>query len=225
METQPFRILDCSLIALATGKSARTLRELRDHLQTIHPDSIYYHFWSIQLRPLFDNPDYKNDFAAWAREGLNDKTLAEKLAMIDPDEFSNIEELRRELIEIIEERIDQTEGIFFSQADKQFFFNRSQLIVIDTRIAVNHPSEFINIIPKLSSGAIFYHFIDSRRRTHTSKDDFSLWLESFGDEFNDLINKISDIDPYFLSLIELKEALVAIFKIYFSEKEKDYANA
>jgi len=219
MNKQPFKILDCSLIALATGKSARTLRELRDHLQTIHPDSIYYHFWSIQLRPLFDNPDYKNDFAAWAREGLNDKTLAEKLAMIDPAEFYNIEELRRELIEIIEERIYQTESVTFSQSDKEFFFNRSQLIVVDTHIAVNHPSELISIIPKLSSGSIFYHFIDSRRRTHTSKDDFSLWLESFGDEFTELQNKISDIDPYFLSLVELKEALFIIFKTYFSAKE------
>ena len=60
MQTGPFEIKDCALIALATGKRAQSIRELKDHLSTISEDSIFYHFWGGLLRPRFDNPDYHN---------------------------------------------------------------------------------------------------------------------------------------------------------------------
>src|SRR5687767_14391939 len=40
---EPFVVKDCTLVAIATGRRAQNLRELRDQLQIVHPGSIYYH--------------------------------------------------------------------------------------------------------------------------------------------------------------------------------------
>ena len=93
-----FVVRDCALIGLATGKRAQNLRELRDCLETITPGSIYYHFWGGRLRSRFDDPEFNNDFAAWARHALHDWVLAERLAVIDPTAAADLEELRRDLI-------------------------------------------------------------------------------------------------------------------------------
>ena len=71
--SEPFAIKDCALVSIATGRRAQNLRELRDNIVTIHPGSIYYHFWGVLLRPSFDDPEYNNDFAVWVRHALNDE--------------------------------------------------------------------------------------------------------------------------------------------------------
>jgi hypothetical protein len=216
----PFEVKDCALAAIATGKRAQNLRELRDSLQTIHSGSIYYHFWGGLLRPRFDDPEYNNDFAGWARHGLHDARLAERLGVIDPTDFTDIEELRRELIDVIEERLDETELIVWSKGDQQFHFIRSQIFVFDTHKRMNTPEELALAVPNMSRGSIFYHFIDARRRTEDSVDDFEAWLTGFGDKHSDLYNKIAGIDPYFISLTELRQQLVSLFNSHFKLKKK-----
>ena len=99
---EPFNIKDCALLVISTGKSAQNLRELRDNLIIIDPGSIYYHFWGTLLRPRFDDPEYNNDFASWIRHNLHDAILAERLGVVDPSEFNEIDDLRHELIDLIE---------------------------------------------------------------------------------------------------------------------------
>ena len=99
----PLYIKDCTLIALATGKRAQNLRELREHLRGIPTNCIYYHFWGGLLRPRFDDPEYHNDFAIWAAHSIHNKMLAERLAVIDPVAFRSLEDLRLELLDVIEE--------------------------------------------------------------------------------------------------------------------------
>ena len=55
--------------------------------------------------------------------------------------------------------------------------------------------------------SIFYHFIDAKRRLPDGLDDFSLWLMSFGDKYQELIHQIRNLDPYFFTLPELKKEL------------------
>lgn len=90
----PFLVKDCALIALATGQSASQLEDLRDELATVDVSSIYHHFWGGLLEARFDEREYNNDFAAWARHGLHDAVLAERLAVLDPGRYHDIEELR-----------------------------------------------------------------------------------------------------------------------------------
>lgn len=187
-------------------------------METVHTGSIYYHFWGRLLRPRFDNPEYNNDFAVWAYHGLNDAPLAERLSIIDPTDFSDLESLRKQLLEVIEERLDEIEHVPWSKADQQFNFIRSQIVVFDTRRVIREPSELASAIPNVSAGSIFYHFIDSRRRTTESIDDFRTWLHSFGSPYADLTEQLGDLDPYFVSLTELRAQLASLFANYFGGK-------
>jgi hypothetical protein len=76
MDNEGFKILDCALIAIATGEKAQNLREFRDRLKNVHPGCLYYHFWGGLLHPHFDDPEFQNDFAVWASRYLHDPTFS-----------------------------------------------------------------------------------------------------------------------------------------------------
>ena len=196
------------MAAIATGVRAQTLRELRDHGKDVHPGAIYYHFWGRLLRPSFDDPAFPNDFAQWAHEALHDTLLAERLGVIDPTAFEDTEALRRELIEVCEERLDELEHVPSSASDQQFSFIRSQIVVFDTHERITHPDELLSAFSRLSLGSIFYHFIDARRRTTACLDDFRIWLADFGATGEPLVEAIAKLDPYFAPLSELRAALI-----------------
>ena len=216
----PFEIKDCALIALATGKRAQNLRELREYLNTINSDSIYYHFWGTLLRPRFDDPEYHNDFSIWAAHDLHDKILAERLAIIDPTEYRSLDDLRFEIIEVIEERLDEVDYPIWAKRGAQFEFISSQIVIFNTNQTIAEPKEFVPVLPQMSVGSIFYHFIDSRRRTLDTTDDFQNWLANFGTKYALLIQQIREIDPYFSPLTELRIELTKVFKNYFQEINK-----
>jgi len=213
-----FVVKDCALIAIATGRRALTLRELHDLLLTVTPDSIYYHFWGNLLQPRFEEREYNNDFAAWAWYSLHEAVLAERLAVIDPTESKDLEELRQQLLEIIEERLDEREALAWISSGDSFEFIRSQIVVFDTGKRANTPEELAAILPDISPSSIFYHFIDSRRRLTHHRDDFSFWLSSFKESYQELYDKLTAIDPYFDSLAHLKARLVNLFETYCSKE-------
>ena len=208
----PFALKDCALIAIATGKQAMTLKELRDNLANINPDSIYHHFWGGLLEPRFEEREYNNDFASWARRGLHDDKLAERLAMVDPSFYSDLEDLRQELLEIIEERLDESEYLPWMLATEPFEFIRAQIVVFDTDLRVERPEQLGELMPHLSTSSIFYHFIDARRRLPEKNNDFSLWLANFKGLYSELLTQLADIDPYFETLTELRQQLTVIFQ-------------
>jgi hypothetical protein len=210
-----FAIKDCALAIIATGRRAQTLRELRDILRDVHPGCIYHHFWGTLLRPQFSDREYNNDFATWCHDSLHDSPAAERLAVVDPADFSDLEDLRQELIEVIDERLDETELMLFARGDRQFHFARSVIVVFDTEKRLSHPRELVDALPQMSVGSIFYHFIDARRRDPIGVDDFRAWLMGLGAEYEDLCNSVAEIDPYFESLFVLRDRLAAAFSQYY----------
>src|SRR5262245_57154437 len=105
----PFVIKDCAALTLALGRSARNLRELREGVAQVPTGSIYHHFFHMLLRPKFDDPEYRNDFALWTRRQLRDIQLAERLDVIDPIDYPDFEGLRKHLLDVIDERLGQLE--------------------------------------------------------------------------------------------------------------------
>ncbi len=206
-----FEVKDCALISIATGKRAWTLKELHDTLSAISLDSVYFHFWGGLLEPRFEEREFNNDFAGWARHGLHDAILAERLAMVDPIDYPQLEELRQELMEVIEERLDESEYLPWVRATRPFLFIRSQIVVFDTHRRLEHPRQLADVLPQLSTGSIFYHFIDARRRLSESIDDFRLWLSGFDSDYGNLCERLRGIDPYFGTLAELRGKLSEIF--------------
>lgn len=216
----PFAVKDCTLIAIATGEEAHNLRELSDRLKTIHPGCIYYHFWGGMLRPHFYEPEYQNDFAAWAWRSLHDSRLAERLAILDPSHYPDIEDLRHALIDIIEERLSESEWVPWARSGQHFKYIRSQIVVFDTGKRIDRPDEMAAHIDGLANGSVFYHFIDARRRTESGRSDFVEWLQADGDErYDALIRRINAIDPYFTNLAELRQELALAFQFCHPEGE------
>ncbi len=209
---EPFVVKDCALIALATGMEAQNLRELADRIRNIPAGSIYYHFWGGMLRPTFDEPEYQNDFAAWAWRSLHDPVLAERLALVDPTEFKNIENLRREILDVIEERLDESEYIPWAKTGQRFHFETSQIVVFDTGYRLHEPSELPGIIHRMSLGSVFYHMIDARRRTDRGRSDFCEWLMGFGDRYRSVADALHAIDPYFTTLEDLRGDIEVVLK-------------
>jgi hypothetical protein len=167
------------------------------------------------LRPRFDEPEYNNDFAEWVHHAFQDDILAERLSVIDPDRFVNLEALRQELLEVIEHRLDVIETLAWSKPDMQFHFVRSQIVVFDTHDTIDDPTQLLEVISKMSVGSIFYHFIDARRRSPEMMDDFRTWLISCG--FEDLCLQLAEVDPYFRSLVELRRQLTDLLSNYFTK--------
>jgi len=212
---QDFALKDCTLAAIATGQSAQNLREFRNRMREVNLDSIYYHFWGGLLRPRFDDPQYHNDFAIWARYGLQDAVLAERLGIIDPNIFQDLESLRQELVELIEQRLDEVEWVPWAKAGNQFNFVRSQVVVFDTSARISTPQELSQALPGMSVGSIFFHFIDARRRSSNNMDDFRNWLMQNFSGHDELSRRLAQVDPFFSSLIELRDHLKEVFGMYF----------
>jgi hypothetical protein len=220
MMCDPFAVTDCALIAIATGEKAQNIREMHNRLMRTYDDGVvYYHFWGGLLRPHFVDPEYQNHFAGWAYHDLHDRRLAEKLSIINPAHYASIDELRQEVIEVFEERMDEEEAASRVEAEHPFFFMRSQIVVFDTRLRVAKPEELVGLIPQLSLGSLFYHFIDSRRRNASGGDDFTEWLKCWGDRYRSLSEQIQTIDPYFNSLIELRENLAVCFAAHLETED------
>ena len=218
--TQAFIIKDCALLAIATGQRAYNLSELADRMANVPIDCLYYHFWGGLLRPVFDDPDFRNDFAVWANRSLNDPVIAERLGIIDPTLFEDFDHLREALVEVIEDRIAESETVHTMIALEPFHFMNFQIVIFDTGIRINQPEELRLIAPKLSLGSFFYHFIDSRRRLHEEHDDFSEWMTSLGGKYRDCISALRSLDPYLNNLSELRELVSAILNQHLEKPEE-----
>ncbi|MBA3957567.1 MAG: hypothetical protein H0X51_04120 [Parachlamydiaceae bacterium] len=207
----PFLVKTCSLASIATGAKANSLLELHDKLVSADEGCIYYHFWGRHMTPQFGHVEYHNDFARWAHDALDDHVLAERLNIIDPTEFTDLESIRQAVLETIEESLEE-EVLPWIKKEDRFHFIRSTIIVFESEIQVNNPEELALTLPKLPPSSIFYHFIDARRRTVDRTDDFSVWLKTFGSKYDQLIQQIQGIDPYFLSLTQLRDKLTELLK-------------
>lgn len=207
----PFELKDCALVAKATGTSARSVRELVHHVRDVSPNSLHHHFWASRLQPKFDDPEYRNDFASWAHRELHDTMLSERLGILDPLVYATLEDLRHGVVEVLEERLAADEEPPSARPGHEFHFMESQIVVFGTRQAADTPYALRQLLPTLSAGSVYYHFIDGRRRRSDGLDDFRAWLGTFGEETRELCARVASVDPYFRSLTELRDRLVAVF--------------
>ena len=139
--------------------------------------------------------------------------------MIDPIDHADLESLRRELLEAIEDELDASESLTWASREQRFHFVRSQIVVFDTHRVVDEPEGLSSAVAAMSRSSVFYHFVDARRRTPSSADDFSTWLTDLQDrKYGDLCIRLSGIDPFFKTLAETREELVRVFKEYIGEE-------
>ena len=208
----PFKLTDCALIVIATGEKAYNLRDLHDRLQRMDDQGVmFFHFWDGLLRPDFIDPEYQNDFASWAYHDLHDRRLAERLSILNPSKFDTMRKLRERVIEILEDRMDEDDFDPRRDAENPFFLMRSQIVIFDTRKQMETPEDLGRFIPQMSLGSVFYHFIDACRRTQSGNNDFTEWLWACDEQYHQLADAIAAMDPYFKSLMEIREKLGSLF--------------
>jgi len=207
--TMPFAIKDCALITRMAGvDSAINLRELRERLRHCPLECLFHHFCETVIRPTFDDPEFRNDLAVWAARDLRDRVLAERLGIINPYLLSDIEELRRIVIDTIDDHLAELPYIPGVQLGEDFRFMRAVTVVFDTGMHLAEPGDLARMLPQMSLSSIYFHYVEARRRTPDRADDFTSWLKQFGDEAEEMIETLRSIDFYFLSLPELKAQLV-----------------
>lgn len=203
--TKPFEVKDCALITLAIGRSAHNLRELRDHAAEVPLDSLRHHFYEALLRPSFDDPEFGNDFALWAHEALRDEILAERLSALDPVDFTAAEALRAALVDALEDRLAEVTTVPLAPPGHDFHFLRSKVVVFATGRSARTPEELADLVPRLTPGSVFFHFVEARLRPPRGEDDFSAWLAHWGDRGAAFRLRLSAVDPMFGSLVDLRD--------------------
>jgi hypothetical protein len=220
---QSFRVKDCTLIVRMGGvEPALNLREFGERIKICPPECLYHHFNETLIRPSFDYPGFRNDFAVWCFQSLRDRVLAERLGIINPHAFPDLEELRAKLIDIISERLDEVHYIPWVEKSDAFRFLRAATIVFDTGVDLHDFKDFIDQLPNMSTSSIYYHFIEARRRTEDKTDDFTAWMKKLEETPESLIKALENIDFYFLNLTELKNTLIHVAK-HFKEAADNYA--
>ncbi len=209
-----FKIKDCALITRMAGiASALNLRELRERIADCPLESLYHHFCETALRASFDDPEFRNDFAVWAARHQGDRVLAERLGILNPYAFDTLGGLREEMLDILDERLAERHASSWTPASEEFRFMQAATVVFDTGRTMESVHDLIEAMPQLSRSAIYYHFVEARRRVPGRSDDFSAWLANFGAEAEGLRRSFAHIDFYFLNLPELKTALVEAVRL------------
>jgi len=158
-------------------QKAATLAELWQALQTCPDDSIFQHTFRTLQEHHFIREGFSNDFAHWCLSDCNEPVLAEQLASVDVREFLAIEGLRRRMVGIVDEFLQQHPGAGSKPGHEPFYFCASDIVVLPTLFAPDSLSGFLEGLKQVSVHSIHHHFIEARLRLHLMSNDFSQWLE------------------------------------------------
>jgi Family of unknown function (DUF5752) len=159
------------------SERAINLSELLQALQTCPEDSVFQHTFRTLQDHHFIRQGFSNDFAHWSLSACNEPALAEQLASVDVREFTAIEGLRRRMIEIIDEFLEDHPRSGTRPAYEPFYFCAADLVVLPTPFAPDTLKGFLDGLNQVSVHSIHHHFIEARLRLHRMSNDFSNWLE------------------------------------------------
>ena len=99
-EGREFYFIKSVSAILTTPYVAHDLREFVEALRKVSINSLYFHIFESRLR-LHRGV---NDFSIWLQDSLDERELADKIAALDPYNYT-IEDLRSMIIQFIEKRI------------------------------------------------------------------------------------------------------------------------
>lgn len=199
-EIRPFEFKQCVNLIKSTGLKARNLRELRERTAVVSGESIFHHTYQYFLKGRV--LEYTNDFAHWAGESLEERALSEHLSNVDPYAFKNIEDLRMELLNVIDGYLKNFPEPREAMPGDEFYFNETVTLTSPLGIKAKNLAEFLIAIKYVDAAAIYYHFYEARVRLGV--DDFSKWLEDSLDK-KEVAERIRGIDPFMHSTEEIRK--------------------
>jgi hypothetical protein len=174
---------------------ATTLSELLQALKTCPEDSIFQHTFRTLQEHHFIQQGFSNDFAHWSLSACHEPVLAEQLASVDVHEFTDIEGLRRRIVNMVRDFLQKHPRAETRPAHEPFYFCASDIVVLPTPFVADSLREFLDGLRRVSVHSIHHHFIEARLRLHLMSNDFSQWLkEEVG--LPDVAESIERIDIY-----------------------------
>ncbi|HKO29868.1 MAG TPA: DUF5752 family protein [Nitrospiraceae bacterium] len=174
----PFHFVSCMELREVLGKRAMDEHRLRELIEEVPADSIYYHTHSYFLRHAYTQQLYSNDFAAWVVLYAQDRLLGERLSVLDPFAFSDIEQLRDEILHIMGDHLNHSAVASRCVVSEPFEFIRSHVIEIPLGLEARTLSEFYDALANVEVGAIYNHVCEARMRKRLLSVDFARWLSS-----------------------------------------------
>lgn len=175
---RPFHFVSCMELRESLGKRAQNVQRLLEIIEEVPADSIYYHTHSYYLRHPYTQELYPNDFATWVVRHAQDRVLGERLGVVDPFDFDDIEAVRAELIGIIGDHLDRARTPVSNRVSEPFEFIRSHVIEVDLYIEVTTLQEFRDELSRVEIGAAYNHLCEARMRKRRPRGDFADWLSS-----------------------------------------------
>jgi len=207
--SRPFLFKECSVLREILGEEAYDEKRLVELLETVPLDSIYFHTHSYFLRHSYVERVYPNDFAQWVAMEVRDHVLGERLAVVDPFDYGELDALRGQLISIIDDHLSRTPIVPRVMFGEPFYFNKSLIIQVPTRIEVRTLQEFRSALSEVEVSAIYFHVFEARHRLKHEESDFSAWIHD-GLGMPDLAEKLRAINPYLGSLERVRSALLTV---------------
>lgn len=189
-----------------TGIKAYSPKELIEALKIVDKFSIFYHMY-INIFNYHNLPTfYTNSISYWLyKRGY--LLLAEKLSIIDPLDYFDLEELRNVLVKTLEENYNES---LDEKKDHPFYFITAEREIIECGKVAHTLDEFIEGVKKSSINSLFYHLVTSRIENKTLINDYSAWLFNMG--IAKKAEKINKLDLYSMNLYEIKKEIIKILE-------------
>lgn len=204
-----FTFIGCSEVQEILGQQADDEKELAELVEEIPLDSIHFHTHSYFLRHRFIERAYPNDFAQWVVMQIGDHVLGERLAVVDPFDHPNLEDLREEIISIIDDHLSRMSIIPRVVFGEPFHFKRSRILEVPIGLEARSLAEFRRAVAEVDVSAIYFHMFEAHFRLGREENDFSAWIRS-GLGLLELADCIRSINPYLGSLERLRSSLVTV---------------
>lgn len=200
---RPFVFVGCIELREILGHRARDERELMERLEQVPAGSVYCHTHSVFLRHPQLTRTYPNDFANWVAAHIRDQVLAERLSVVDPFQFASLEELREELVSVIDHHISTLHPVPRVVFGDPFFFVQSHVLEVSTGLEAWTLSDFRRCLAAVDASAVYFHVLDAKARRGLRAGDFADWI---GNQLGlvSLAEEIGRINPYLGGLEQIR---------------------
>lgn len=205
----PFTFIGCVELRQALDKHARDERELMDRLEEVPAGSVFYHTHGYFLRHRPVTTAYGNDFARWAAVEVRDQALAERLAVVDPFEYPNLEDLREELVTIVNDHLRRLSWVPRVEFGQAFHFQQSHIVEIPLGPTATSLGEFREGLAAVDASAIYFHMVEARTRLGRRSGDFAEWLRT-SLELPELAERVERLDTYMASLERVRARVLSL---------------
>jgi hypothetical protein len=148
---------------------------------------------------------------------VRDRVLGERLAVVDPFEFADLEQLREELISIVDDHLSHLSLVPRVEFGDPFDFLRSHVVEVPIGREARTLIEFRDCVADVDASALYFHMVEARGLRGRRSGDFAEWFsESLG--LAELAKQVERIDLYASGLERVRARLLSLLDAAIGEQ-------